>query len=150
MTDTCGFYWVLDGKLAGSGYPGACLNWIFQEQGIRAILSLQPLAPKDFEQAQDMGILVQTEPILDFTAGFPAQRNRALHIINDFQSQGLPTLVHCQGGLGRTGMILALYLVREKGFSADSAIKKIRTLRQGSIEPGTGQEEAIRAAKETK
>ncbi|MFX1319991.1 MAG: dual specificity protein phosphatase family protein, partial [Promethearchaeota archaeon] len=59
----------------------------------------------------------------------------------------LPTLVHCYGGLGRTGMILALYLVRRKGVRPESAITQIRQLQPGSIEPNTGQEEVIYAAK---
>ncbi len=147
MVETCGFYWLAEGELAGSGYPGPCLDWLFNTQGIRAILSLHPLAPADHEKAQQLGIQVKTIAIPDFTAGSSDQREKALQIIDKFREKNLPTLVHCQGGLGRTGMLLALYLVQRKSVSPESAISQIRHLRHGSIEPNTGQEEAVFAAK---
>jgi atypical dual specificity phosphatase len=147
MAKNCGFYWLVNGALAGSGYPGPCLEWLYTVKGIRAILSLQPLTPSDFQRAQKWGILVRTIAIPDFTAGSPEQRETALQAIDEFQAQNLPTLVHCQGGLGRTGMILALYLVKYKRMTPKSAISTIRKLRSGAIEENTGQLEVIFAAK---
>lgn len=147
MFETCGFYWLIRGKLAGSRYPGPCLDWLYQKQGIRAILSLHPFDPDDRQRAQQLGIQIRTVAIPDFTAGLPEQRAAALEIIDAYQQSNLPTLVHCYGGLGRTGMILALYLVRRKGVRPESAITQIRQLQPGSIEPNTGQEEVIYAAK---
>lgn len=147
MVETCGFYWLAEGELGGSSYPGPCLDWLYNTQGIRAILSLQPLTPKNLQQAQQLGMQVRTITIPDFTAGSPEQRKTVLQAIDEFQATNLPTLVHCQGGLGRTGMILALYLVQRKGMSPESAISQIRHLRSGSIEANTGQEEAIFSAK---
>jgi atypical dual specificity phosphatase len=143
MVDTCGFYWLVNGKLGGSSYPGPCLHWLYHSQGIRAILSLQPLSSQDLQKAQQLGFQVKTNPIPDYTAGSLEQRTAALRIIDEFQASDQPTLVHCQGGLGRTGMILALYLVLRKGKSPSSAISEIRHLRKGSIERNTGQEEVI-------
>jgi atypical dual specificity phosphatase len=143
MVETCGFYWLIEGKLAGSSYPGQCLDWLYHTQGIRAILSLQPLTPDDVLRAQNLGFEVKTVEIIDFTAGSPKQRQTAIQEIDDFQERGLSTLVHCQGGLGRTGMILALYLVQRENMSPESAISHIRRLRKGSIEANTGQEDAI-------
>ena len=143
MAETCGFYWLIEGKLAGSGYPGLCIEWLYDTQGIRAILSLQPLTPNDSLRAQQLGFETKTVEISDFTAGSPEERQTAMQEIDEFQERGLPTLVHCQGGLGRTGMILALYLVQRENMSPESAITQIRRLRNGSIEANTGQEEAI-------
>ena len=145
MTDNCGFYWLEEGTLGGSAYPGACLDWLYRHQGIRAIISLERLQPKDLETAKELGFQLVTVPILDFTPGSPAQREQVLTAIDTFQKIGLPTLVHCKGGLGRTGMILALYLVQFKGVQPQVAVSKIRTICPGSIEAGTGQEEAIRS-----
>lgn len=42
--------------------------------------------------------------------------------------------VHCILGLGRTGTMLACYLVKDKGLAPADAIAEIRRLRPGSIE----------------
>lgn len=147
MTDTCEFYWVCPQTLAGSAYPGACLDWLYNQMGIRSIVSLHPLDSEDLFHAENLGLRITTVPIVDYTPGTHDQRNHALHAIHTSLLHSEPTLVHCKGGLGRTGMILALYLVREKKMDAKTAIKKIRSLRPGSIET-VDQEAAILADKQ--
>ncbi len=45
-----------------------------------------------------------------------------------------PVMVHCLAGLGRTGTILACYLIKYEKMLADDAITKIRKQRSGSIQ----------------
>lgn len=47
--------------------------------------------------------------------------------------RGGKVLIHCMGGIGRTGTVAAQLLI-ERGLSADMAIAAIRTARQGAIE----------------
>jgi atypical dual specificity phosphatase len=144
----CGFYWLEEGRLAGSAYPGECLSWLRDEKGIQVLLSLEPLEAEDNVQAMMFGFTVKTIAIPDFTAGNPVQRADALAVIDEYLEKNQSILVHCKGGLGRTGMILALYLVTRKGIAPDTAISKIRTLSPGAIEENTGQKEAIYRAAE--
>jgi len=51
-------------------------------------------------------------------------------------------MVHCLAGQGRTGTILASYLVKYQKMSADEAIQKVREERPGSIQ-SFSQEEII-------
>lgn len=42
--------------------------------------------------------------------------------------------VHCHAGLGRTGLVIACYLIYEHGFDAVRAVQLVRTKRPGSIQ----------------
>ena len=41
--------------------------------------------------------------------------------------------VHCKGGLGRTGTLIALYMMRRHGFTARAAMGWLRVMRPGSV-----------------
>lgn len=56
---------------------------------------------------------------------------------------GGKVLVHCRGGLGRTGLVVAQLLV-ETGLPADEAISLVRSVRNGAIET-TEQERYVRS-----
>ena len=51
-------------------------------------------------------------------------------------------MVHCLGGHGRTGTMLACYMVKYMGRTATEAIEEIRNTRPGSVETEE-QEELI-------
>jgi atypical dual specificity phosphatase len=61
------------------------------------------------------------------------QLERCVATIDRAVSNNMGVAVHCGAGLGRTGVVLAAYLIR-KGASAREAIARIRKLRPGSIE----------------
>jgi protein-tyrosine phosphatase len=48
-------------------------------------------------------------------------------------------LIHCAGGLGRTGMVIA-GLAIHKGRSAEEAIQLVRRMRHGSVEERSQEE----------
>ena len=48
-----------------------------------------------------------------------------LPFLNDADDAGTPTLVHCSGGSGRTGHVLAAWLVRCRGLNVDDALEAV-------------------------
>jgi len=74
-------------------------------------------------------------PIPDF--GVPNATDLALLIDKMIEIAKNPqnkVLVHCQGGFGRTGMVVASYLTATTGCSGDQAIAKVRRLVPHSVE----------------
>jgi atypical dual specificity phosphatase len=82
-------------------------------------------------------------PVPDFTPPMPAQLDAGIAAIETARRAGQRVAVHCGGGLGRTGTLLACYLVHE-GLSASEAIARVRAARPGSIETPE-QEGAVHA-----
>jgi atypical dual specificity phosphatase len=98
--------------------------------GIRAILSLTGWSPLTDLPA---GMSHLHLPIPDFTAPDEETIDRAVSFIRENVVEDLPVLVHCAAGLGRTGTVLACYLV-STGIEPGEAIARVREARPGSVE----------------
>ena len=140
-----GFSWVLDYELAGMPKLGARRDLAedlayLRAEGIQVLISLT-LAGTDPVVAAEYGIEVVHIPVVDFTAPTPLQIRQMVATVDraraDFRAVG----VHCTGGMGRTGTMLAAYFVAE-GATGSEAIATIREIRPGSIETAS-QEHAV-------
>lgn len=142
------FSWVIDNKLAGSGTPMTAkqYEWLIKNN-IQSIVTVRefPLPKKwlthtsklvenndyKFEYVKDYG--VPTLKVLDEIIDF---------IDYKINKEKKPVMIHCAAGKGRTGTILAAYLMKLEKLSSNDAIKKIRFIRPGSIQSKV-QEEAL-------
>jgi atypical dual specificity phosphatase len=127
------FSWLVEQKLAAMSYPDSEDAFTFLWKiGIRALINLTE-EPLPAEILRKVGILTEHISIVDFTAPTLQQVEQALTMIHFYLERNMPVAVHCIAGLGRTGTILACYLVGE-GISAEEAITTLRRWRPGSIE----------------
>jgi atypical dual specificity phosphatase len=136
------FSWLVEGKIAGAALSdsGETLSELWG-LGIRAIVCLVEW-PVDEGLMRSMGFEHFHLKVPSFMPPTQEQIDRFIDFVENMEKQGKPVLVCCRMGLGRTGSLLAAYLVR-KGFDADSAIKEVRGSRPRSVE-SPEQEEAIR------
>jgi atypical dual specificity phosphatase len=137
-----GFSWVLPGQLAGCARPHIAASCAaLAERGVRVVLTLTEEAlPAQWVRAA--GLEAVHLPVPDMGAATQGQLARAVGVIEGSLGAGKPVAVHCLGGIGRTGTVLAAYLVH-RGLGADEAISTIRRQRHPSIETAE-QEEAVR------
>ncbi|MGB3468888.1 MAG: dual specificity protein phosphatase family protein [Cyclobacteriaceae bacterium] len=130
------FYWILKDKLAGSGMPGVYeneedgLNCI-EENKITHVVSLIEENPDEVFDKIDVKHL--HFPIIDMSVPDIRQLKRLLVDIKQYIEEGGAVLVHCKAGMGRTGVVIASYLVSQ-GYDADEAIKEIRKINPGYIQ----------------
>jgi atypical dual specificity phosphatase len=108
---------------------------------IAALVSLTE-DPLDADAVRDTGMEYLHLPIRDFTPPTPEQIAQFVDFVNAQNAKKRAVAAHCAGGCGRTGAMLACYIV-SLGETADQAINAIRAIRPGSIETA-GQEQCIR------
>ncbi|MBV9249903.1 MAG: cyclin-dependent kinase inhibitor 3 family protein [Acetobacteraceae bacterium] len=88
------------------------------------------------EKVQALGMEWYHLPIRDADvpgAGFEALWARSGPVLRQHLKHGSRILLHCRGGLGRTGMIAAR-LLAELGVPPREAVAAVRKARQGAIE----------------
>ena len=125
--------WVAPGVL-GCAYPRteralAALSG----GGVRLLVNLHE-RPHDPARLARHGLKEVHLPVRDFDAPSPCQIERGVGAILGTLAAGEAAAVHCGGGLGRTGTLLACYLARGEGLGAGEAIWRVRSLRPGSVE----------------
>ena len=133
------FGWILDNELGGAQGPAGMRDLFYlYQQGVRAVIRMeQRTIPADSDGMLDLTDLY--EPVPDFTPPGPEQIGRMLAFIDAQTGAGRPVAVTCYAGIGRTGTVLACYLV-SRGAEPGDAVAEVRRLRPGSIQ--TPEQEA--------
>ena len=139
------FSWLIEKKLAGSAMPTSIdeVRWVI-DQGVKSIVTIkeEPLGGSWVKnvnylhvKSNDLGVPEYDDLV------------HAVDFIDRRITNNEPVLVHCLAGLGRTGTILACYLIKFQNMSADEAIQKVREKRSGSIQSYPQEEIIFRFAK---
>ncbi|MDA4119498.1 MAG: dual specificity protein phosphatase family protein [Thaumarchaeota archaeon] len=138
-----GFVWVEKGGLAGSGYPASRgqLEWLVG-QGVSSILTLtmDPL-PKDL--VEGLPLEVGHIPMKDHLAPDAESLDKGANFIIERLKADKTVLVHCLAGEGRTGCVLAAYLILTRRIGSDEAISILRAIKPSFVE--SRQEASVRS-----
>jgi atypical dual specificity phosphatase len=138
-----GFSWVIDGKLAAMGRPD-CTPADLDELKARGIGALVNLTYRNWPPGlpERGGLSYLQLRIGDFEAPRKDEVDAFVTFCDENIRQGRAVAAHCLAGKGRTGTMIACYLVH-RGMDPQEAIDRIRSLRPGSIETDA-QEDAVR------
>ncbi len=123
--------WMIENELAAfSAFVLRDLERLY-DHGIRAIVSLTEEMPQELVGVSQFKLLHL--PIVDMSAPDSEQIMRFIDFVDRMIGEGRAVGVHCLAGLGRTGTMVACYLVT-RGMSAVEAIDHVRRIRPGSIQ----------------
>ena len=138
-------YWVLPGKLLAGAYPGEPAYRESQarlkigsllDAGITSFIDLtqlHELVPYDGllqQEAEwrDLEVDYQRFSIKDFGVPTPDELRIILDALDSALAAGKGVYVHCWGGIGRTGTVIAAHLIRH-GMQPKEALQHIADLR---------------------
>ena len=139
------FSWLIENKLAGSAIPTSNdeAQWVI-EQGVKSIVTVRE-EPLDDDWVKDVSYLHVYSN--DMNVPEFDDLTYAVDFIHRRITNNEPVMVHCLAGMGRTGTLLACYLVKYPKMLADDAIQKVREERPGSIQSYPQEEMIFQFAK---
>jgi atypical dual specificity phosphatase len=136
------FDWIVEPEVGACAYPRDPGAWdVLRAAGVGLVINLheRPHSPSVVER---YGLEEIHLPVRDFTPPTQDQLDRGVELITEAVNAGRRVIVHCGAGLGRTGTLVACYLVGQ-GVEPELAMQRVRAARPGSIET-RAQEDAIR------
>jgi atypical dual specificity phosphatase len=141
-------WWVMPGALAGMPMPfihperrlnmgGSLADYgdelpALYAAGIRAVVSLLNI-PSDAGIYESAGFTFKCLPVPDGGAPSMEQAQEFIKFVSLQLANHRPVAVHCEAGLGRTGTLLATYLISQ-GETAASAIGRVRSAEKSAVE----------------
>ncbi len=135
-----GFVWIEEGRLAATPAPGFSNPietdlTLLQAAGITTLITL---TEQDFPQAllARHGLRNVHFPIAEQNAPATDAATQLVAHMNELLNEGEVLAVHSHASLGRTGTILAAYMVKEQGLSAQAALSQIRRFNQQFVQTG--------------
>jgi len=133
-------YWVRKGIIGGSQMPYSVDELdLWKSEGVRRVLVLAEdweieeawgNAEYYFSLLKEKGFEYLHSPVPD---GHAPKKEQFFEIFR-WLGRGKGNLVHCVGGMGRTGTVIAGYLMLTESLNAQQAVEEVRKYRPGAVQ----------------
>ena len=130
-------YWLVPGRLGGGAWPVPHLDWL-ERQGISVLINLTEYEYRD-DRFRIHGI-----PVPDGAAPGDEQVLDFCRLVEHELALPRAVFVHCLAGCGRTGTMMACYLVYRDRLDPMEAIWHVRRVRPCAVETAAQAEAVIR------
>jgi atypical dual specificity phosphatase len=130
-------YWVVPGRLVAGEWPLPHLDWLTR-RGVSVLINLTGHEYRD-DRFQVHGI-----PVPDGAAPADEQIRQFCRLIERELAVPRTVYVHCLAGCGRTGTMIACYLVYRDRLDPVEAMRHVRRVRPCSVETAAQAEAVIR------
>lgn len=159
-------FWVTPGRLLAGPYPGSATDVgaaakldAFLDIGVTRFIDLTeeeegpPLCPYaplllQLAGARRIAVAHRRMPIPDLAVPSPPHMRSILAAIDEALADEQMVYVHCWGGVGRTGTVIACHLVESLDLTGADALAQLAKLRAGTdraqrIAPETAEQRAF-------
>jgi protein-tyrosine phosphatase len=129
--------WITDGIAIGN-YLDAQDRDLLRRESIASILGLTSALLNT--TAAEMGVrAIEIVPLIDLPGNDARLFRRAVDTLARLHHEAKPVLIHCHAGRSRSVVVVAGYLMRSLGISADEALARIAAKRDIAVTTGLEQ-----------
>lgn len=126
--------WLGDARAAGD-------RALLSRLGVRRVVQALPGRPPFVGEREYLVVPAADEPSFDMRPHLEAARR----FVDESLARRWPVLVHCHAGISRSATLVAYFLMRRFGWSAERAVAFVRS-RRPVVRPNPGFAAQLRAA----
>ena len=129
--------WIVVDVVAIGNAREAANPDVLRAGGFASVLSLieATLSEEEVEAAGLGEVELEVVPLIDGPGNETGRFRRACDVLVDLAAQARPVLVPCHAGRSRSVAVVAAFLARQHGLTAEEAPRRVASRREAAVTP---------------